>query len=484
MTTSPRARSGPPSRSPDLYRAVWRWHFYAGLLVLPFLIWLAITGSLYVFKAEIDGFFHQRLMTVAQVQERERAPTELTAAALAAHPGALIKYTPPPGPTRSAEALVSTAGGERLVVFVDPYRAQVLGTLPDGGSVAWTIRKLHSLKYFSPIARGAIEIAAGWAILLVLTGIYLWWPRGRQGGVVSVRGAPAQRVFWRDLHAVTGLVVGGMVLFLALTGMPWSVFWGNQINQWANGHNYGYPAGVRVQVPMSELRLADGATTTWSLQQAKVPESGHEGHESHEDHDGHSGHDGHEGHTAHAGHAVPEAKPLPSALTLDQAVAAFDRLGLAPGYAVQMPRGPRGVYSGSVYPADLSQQRVVHLDQYSGKPLLDMSYAHYGPMGRVLEWGINVHLGMEWGVFNQALLVAACLGIVLLCVSAGVMWWKRRPAGRLGVPPPPANRRLQAGVLALLLVGGAVFPLVGASMLVMALLDWLAFGRRAGQTPA
>lgn len=471
MTTSvPETRAR--RASPDLYRAVWRWHFYAGLLVLPFLIWLAITGGLYVFKNQIDGFFHQRLLTVNTAATAARAPSELTAAALAAHPGALIKYTPPAAATRSAEALIATQEGERLAVFIDPYRGEVLGALPDGGSVAWTIRKLHSLKYFGKIARGAIEIAAGWAILLVLTGIYLWWPRGQKGGVVTLRATPAKRVFWRDLHAVTGLGVGAMLLFLAVTGMPWSVLWGNQINQWANGNNFGYPAGVRVQLPMSALRLADGETTAWSLQQARLPESGHE------DHDGHSGHDGHEGHSAHAGQALPDVPLQPSALTLDQAVAAFDRLGLAPGYAVQLPKGAQGVYSGSVYPADLARQRVVHLDQYSGKPLLDMRYADYGPMGKALEWGINVHLGMEWGVFNQALLVVTCLAIVLLCVSAAVMWWKRRPQGGLGVPPAPANRKLQAGVFALLLVGGALFPLVGASMLVMAALDYLAFARR------
>ena len=478
MTTStadtrPSARQ--PRGFPDLYRAVWRWHFYAGLLVLPFLIWLAITGGLYVFKNQIDGFFHQRLLTVNTAATAARAPSELTAAALAAHPGALIKYTPPAAATRSAEALIATQEGERLAVFIDPYRGEVLGALPDGGSVAWTIRKLHSLKYFGKIARGAIEIAAGWAILLVLTGIYLWWPRGQKGGVVTLRATPAKRVFWRDLHAVTGLGVGAMLLFLAVTGMPWSVLWGNQINQWANGNNFGYPAGVRVQLPMSALRLADGETTAWSLQQARLPESGHE------DHDGHSGHDGHEGHSAHAGQALPDVPLQPSALTLDQAVAAFDRLDLAPGYAVQLPKGAQGVYSGSVYPADLARQRVVHLDQYSGKPLLDMRYADYGPMGKALEWGINVHLGMEWGVFNQALLVVTCLAIVLLCVSAAVMWWKRRPQGGLGVPPAPANRKLQAGVFALLLVGGALFPLVGASMLVMAALDYLAFARRPAQ---
>ena len=470
--TESRPRARRERGFPDLYRAVWRWHFYAGLLVLPFLIWLAITGGLYVFKNNIDDFFHQRLLTVSAAATPARAPTELAAAALAAHPGALLKYTPPAASTRSAEALIATTSGERLAVYVDPYRGEVLGALPEGGSVAWTIRKLHSLKYFGKLARGAIEIAAGWAILLVLTGIYLWWPRGQKGGVVTVRATPAKRVFWRDLHAVTGLGVGGMLLFLAITGMPWSVLWGNQINQWANGSNFGYPAGVRVQVPMSQLRLADGETPTWSLQQARLPESGHEGHE------GHEGHAGHEGHSSHLGRAMPDARPLPTALNLDQAVAAFERLGLAPGYAVQLPKGPRGVYSGSVYPADLAQQRVVHLDQYSGQPLLDMNYADYGPLGRTLEWGINVHLGMEWGVFNQALLVVTCLAIVLLCVSAAVMWWKRRPHGSPGVPPQPASRKLQAGVLALLLVGGAIFPLVGASMLVMAALDYLAFGRR------
>lgn len=47
MSDSPPALSG-------AYRAVWRWHFYAGLLVLPFLMLMALTGGLYLFKAEID----------------------------------------------------------------------------------------------------------------------------------------------------------------------------------------------------------------------------------------------------------------------------------------------------------------------------------------------------------------------------------------------------------------------------------------------
>ncbi|KAB0545250.1 PepSY domain-containing protein, partial [Pseudomonas argentinensis] len=29
------------------YRMLWRWHFYAGLFVAPFLVVLAITGTIY-----------------------------------------------------------------------------------------------------------------------------------------------------------------------------------------------------------------------------------------------------------------------------------------------------------------------------------------------------------------------------------------------------------------------------------------------------
>ncbi len=434
------------ARRADVYRAVWRWHFYAGLLVLPFMILLAVTGGLYLFHNEIENAWYRDLRHVEPAAAPALAPSALAGAALRAHPGTLAKYLPPATPDAAAQVVIKPPGGDSLSVYINPYSGQVLGALPERGTLMWTIRRLHSLDYFGPIANGAIEIAAGWSILLVLTGIYLWWPRGRKQGVVSVRGTPRKRVFWRDIHAVTGAAVGLFILFLAVTGMPWSIVWGAKVNQWANGSNFGYPPGVRVALPMSDEHLGHTGPTTWSLEQARMPESAH-------------------------AHAMGQpGQPI----GLDAAVAAFDRLGLAAGYAINVPHGAAGVYTGSVYPSDLARQRVVHLDQYSGKPLLDMSYADYGPLGKTLEWGINVHMGQEFGLANQLILLAACLGIVLLSVAGGVMWWKRRPAGGLGIPPMPAARGALRGVLALMIVGGILFPLVGASLLVMLLLDQLA----------
>jgi uncharacterized iron-regulated membrane protein len=444
LTIGTERRAASAHSASDLYRAVWRWHFYAGLLVLPFMIILAVTGALYLFRDELDAIVHADLKQVeAQANAGKAPPSAMVAAALAAYPGTAVKFTDPASPTSSAEITVSTADQSKLAVYVNPYTGQVLGSLPDRGTIMWTIRTLHSLKYFGSYARALIEIAGGWAILLVCTGIYLWWPRRQTGGgVVTVRGTPGQRTFWRDLHAVTGLFVGAFIIFLAVTGMPWSGVWGAKINEWANGHNFGYPAGVYVAVPMSGEHLDHVAKTSWSLEQAQIPQSS------------------------------PE-HPASAPIGLDRAIGIIEGLGLHRGYAVGLPTAPAGVYSASVYPDDLAQQRVVHLNQYTGKPLIDVSYAEYGPLGKALEWGINVHMGQEFGTANQLILLAACLGIITLAVAAAVMWWKRRPSASLGVPPLPADRRVFRGLLALLAIGGVIFPLVGLSLLLMIALDWL-----------
>lgn len=429
-------------RHVDVYRAVWRWHFYAGLLVMPFLLLLAITGGLYLFHSEIEHAWYRDLKQVQPHDTPTRAPAVLAEAALQTHPGTLTKYLPPAADDASAQVVIKPAAGDTLSVYVNPYDGHVLGATPERGTLMWTIRRLHSLAYFGPVANGAIEIAAGWSILLVLSGVYLWLPRGRKQGVITVRGNPSKRVFWRDTHAVIGIVAGFFILFLAVTGMPWSLVWGAKVNEWANGNNFGYPAGVRVSLPMSDEHLAHTGPTAWSLEQARVPAS-----------------------------ATTHAPIAPIGLTA--AVETFNRMGVAPGYSVNVPQSATGVYTASVYPKDLERQRVVHLDQFSGEPRLDMRYADYGPLGKALEWSLNVHMGHEFGLINQLVLLAACIAIVILCVAGVVMWWKRRPAGHLGTPPMPASGRALRGVIILMIIGGIIFPLMGASLLVMLILDLL-----------
>ncbi|HEX2525556.1 MAG TPA: PepSY domain-containing protein, partial [Geminicoccus sp.] len=162
---------------------------------------------------------------------------------------------------------------------------------------------------------------------------------------------------------------------------------------------------------------------------------------------------------------------LPPPIGLNRAVQIFSSMGLAPGYAVDLPSMPDGVYTGSAYPDDLDFERVIHLDQYTGKPIIDVGFHDYGLGGKAIEWGVNVHMGQEFGLANKIVMAAVCVAIVLMAISAAVMWWKRRPSGSMGVPAWPQDRRVAIGVTALVLTLGALFPLTGLSILVMLAID-------------
>lgn len=69
-----------------LYRTIWRWHFYAGLFVIPFILLLSLTGAAYLFKPQLDRWEERGWRGLATAN-RVDADAQV-AAALAAFPGA------------------------------------------------------------------------------------------------------------------------------------------------------------------------------------------------------------------------------------------------------------------------------------------------------------------------------------------------------------------------------------------------------------
>jgi len=444
----------------SVYRAIWRWHFYAGLLVLPVLVMLALTGGTYLFAPEIDGVVYRDMI---EVQPRETAflgAGAITASVEGATQGSVVQLTLPDRPDRSVKFLVAAAG-EARTVYADPYDGSVLGSIPFGG-VMYTLRKIHSLQLFGFWASSIVEAVAGWVLILVCTGVFLWWPRGASGGVVSIRRPAQRRVFWRDLHAVTGAFSGSVIAFLVLTGMPWSMFWGAKVQGWAAVRNLGAPAAPAAVTPsflLPAMITGEGGhshgappvdgTTPWAMEHYAPPTST----------------------------MSPE---VTTGIGIDRAVAEIDRIGLPRPFSLQLPEGPDGAYTAVFTSKRAEDTRTVYLDQYSGAVLADVRYADYGPVARTIEWGIAVHEGRQYGAPNRYLMLAGCLSILTLAATAPVMWWKRRPKGTLAAPPPPPERRVRLGVLATVGTVGVIFPLVGASLVVALLVDlaWTRFARR------
>ena len=71
------------------YRALWRWHFHAGLFCIPFVLVLALTGSIYLFKPQIDAFADRGFDSLILAGTRASAEAQI-AAALASVPGSLL----------------------------------------------------------------------------------------------------------------------------------------------------------------------------------------------------------------------------------------------------------------------------------------------------------------------------------------------------------------------------------------------------------
>jgi uncharacterized iron-regulated membrane protein len=435
-----------PLSSISLYRAIWRWHFFAGLLVIPFMLNLAITGGLYLFKDEInDTFFAYR--NVVADSATNLAPQDIADAALAAVPGSsLTSYREAPDSTHSALVTVATDAGNTLV-YVNPHDGKVLGTVGSKEEFNWVVKRIHSLDYFGTIPNRLIEIVGGFALVLVVTGIYLWWPRQQSGGVLSIRGNPSRRVFWRDLHAVTGAIAGIVIFFLAISGLVWSGYWGANVQAYLGSKGMGYPAELWDAVPTSTKITQDVLSkTAWALEVAPVPAS-----------------------------TVPvdPNAPAPS-IGLNTAVAVARKAGIAPGFEMAVPGDETGVYTAAIYPENLANERTIHIDQYSGKPLVDITYASMPYLGRTMEWGINIHQGQEWGILNQYAMLLACVAIILSCVTAVVMWWKRRPEGRLGVPPSPPSKSVYMGLWIIAAIFGLAFPMTGIAIVAMIAFDQIA----------
>jgi uncharacterized iron-regulated membrane protein len=120
---------------------------------------------------------------------------------------------------------------------------------------------------------------------------------------------------------------------------------------------------------------------------------------------------------------------------------------------------------------DPRNDATLHLDQYSGAVLADVRWADYGMVARAVESGVKLHEGKMFGLANQILMALVCLLILFSSVSGLVLWWKRRPAGRLGVPPLRHDLPRWKTAIGVMIVLGMVFPLVGVSLLLMWALD-------------
>ncbi len=451
--SSLQAASAPSSSA--FYRAVWRWHFYAGLYVVPFLLMLAITGLIMVYGNTIESRLGKRYAVASDgqtvsLQAQSQAATESV-------PGGKLKMFIQPIDPTSANVFVITADGKDHAVAVDPHNARVLGQVIKDDTWYYWADYVHGSFFIGKASDGwgdhLIEVAAGLSIILVITGLYMWWPRGSMtfARALIPDFSRSGRVLWKELHVTAGVYISVLLLFFLISGLSWTGVWGGKIVQaWST-----FPAEKWDNVPTSDKTHASmnhGALkeVPWTLEQTPMPVSG----------------------SAAGAKGIDEAMPV----NLDTVVAFARSFGFNEQFRVNVPQDETGVYTVSADSMDADTtsptgDHTLHIDQYTGKILADIRFADYPLGGKLMAVGIAFHEAtMGW--WNLALNTVYCLLIILMCVSGVVMWWKRRPAKQFGTPLYAKNYSVPVMVVGIGAVLCVIFPLSGIAIVAFALIDF------------
>ncbi|MDG4865838.1 PepSY domain-containing protein, partial [Streptomyces sp. T-3] len=386
-----------------------RLHFYAGVLIAPFLLVAAVSGLLYSLSFQAEKLIYSHELEVP-VGDATVPLSEQVDAARKAHPDATVTAVWPGfedgATTRVLLATPEVPEDRSLAVFVNPYNAEVRGELTSyGSSGALPLRtwldELHRDLHLGETGRNYSELAASWLWVVALGGLLLWFGRRRKQKRDLVRPAKGQKkgrgrtLSW---HGSAGLwAVLGLVL-LSATGLTWSKY-----------------AGENIDVLKSQL---GGATPVVDAALSGAAAEGGGGHE------GHGG--GHAG--AHQG----------ADIGLDRVLEIARGEGVDGQVSVILPVEGQGYVvkqTDAEFPVHLDS---VAIDPASGKVLDHVKFADYPLLAKLTRVGIDAHMGVFLGLVNQLALAALMLCTIMLIVWGYRMWWQRRPArsGGLGVGRP------------------------------------------------
>lgn len=437
------------------YAAIWRWHFYAGLFCIPFVLWLACTGSIYLWKPQVEALLDRPYAHVAEGRI-DASPSAIAAAAVRAVPGSMLHHYQLPDTSDQAVQVIVGKGARETRVYVNPANLQVLKAVDEDSRLMPTIFRLHGELLLGNKGSNIVELAASWAIVMILTGLLLWWPRGGGlAGVIYPRFTLKDRRFLRDLHAVVGFWVSFFALGFLISGLPWAASWGAYLESARS------LAGPRLVAPDWRLGSVD------TLQERANNDAGaREALALHTEHH----------------HGMSMMMQSSSLAPLDRLVPSVAALQLPAPALVSPPSGPDLPWTARSDTQDRPLRTDLTLDAATGR-LLSQSRFHDKPvLDQAVDYGVAAHEGHLFGLANQLLNLTMAIGLITLSISGFLMWRKRKPADALGAPPRPQGPGVATAFIGAVVVLGIILPMFALSLIIVLLAERLLLRRLSGPT--
>ena len=264
--------------------------------------------------------------------------------------------------------------------------------------------------------------------------------------MLYIRLHEGKRIFWRDLHAVTGVWICAWALFLLFSGLPWAAGWGGYLKtirslagtavirqDWTTGSS----SELEQRMALNRNRLAGAAVA-------------------------------HSEHMAHMGHAVLGPDAYAPLVRMISHIALLD---LPYPVLISPPMSTGGPWTVKSDTPDRPERVNLKLDPNTGAVLQRQGFRESGWVDEAVAVGVAAHEGQLFGLANQLLGLFTAMGLVLLSCSAIVLWWRRRAVGVLGAPLSLRKPRFSWGLAALLVGFGLYLPMLGASLILVLLVE-------------
>lgn len=416
-----------------------RWHFYAGLLVGPFLLIAAITGATYALIPQIDRAVYSHELTVDSVGEQKLPLGEQVAAARKAQTtGTILSVRPSPVPNETTRVSFDTDDVPKdlaKTVFVDPYTGEVRGSLNTYGQwlpVRTWFDDLHRNLHLGDFGRNYSEIAASWLAVVALAGLFLWIGHRRRTRKLKRVAVPDRRASKRlrtmSWHGSVGVWVILGLLVLSASGLSWSNYAGSSIKELRTAMQWKTPQPDTSATTVTHAPTAGDGAAVDVASYSRV-------------------------------HEVAEANGLVGPLVVTPPTADNPLWSVA--------ENARG------YPSHFD---AIAVDPNTFQVTDRVDFADWPLAAKLTEWAISAHMGL-FGVANQVILVLIAVGLITVIVRGYLMWWRRRPTGGT-LPKAPASGALASlrPIEALILIGVIAFagwyvPWFGIPLGLFVLLD-------------
>ncbi|REG99433.1 PepSY-associated TM helix domain-containing protein [Flavobacterium aquicola] len=219
-------------------------HLWLGLVTGLIVFISMLSASLFVWDEELCLWYHNEKYYVPEVKNTILPLDRLYSIVKQKHPDAdYIEISRDPQRSYHFTTYVEntkphwTAADDYEIysyIFIDQYTGKELGEVDLKYDWIFNLRVLHqNLLLAYDIGHYLVGFSTLFIFILVITGIYLWWPKNK--------AALKQRVWFRwkkttkwkrknyDIHNISGIYTFLLILIFAATGLVWTFEW------WTNG---------------------------------------------------------------------------------------------------------------------------------------------------------------------------------------------------------------------------------------------------------